>query len=65
MKYLPKLIAKILSSGLSEAAAGNSLSLDSGGEHSRFDAKWEEALMASMFDENARRVLDYWGPRWR
>jgi hypothetical protein len=38
---------------------------DSGGEHSRFDAMWDEALMASMHCETARMFLDRMGPRWK
>lgn len=65
MKYLPKRIARFLSSGRSETAAGAASWMDGTGSRSRFDAMWDDALMASMHDENACRILDYWGPRWR
>jgi hypothetical protein len=32
---------------------------------SRSDACWDEALMAAMYDENARTFLDLMGPRGR
>ncbi len=32
---------------------------------SRSDACWDEALMAAMYDENARTILDLMGPRGR
>jgi hypothetical protein len=31
----------------------------------RSDACWDEALMAAMYDENARIFLDLMGPRGR
>jgi hypothetical protein len=65
MKDLPKRIAKFLSLGLSETAAGDASLMDGTGVRSRFDAMWDEALMASMSDENARWLVDHWGPRWR
>jgi len=33
--------------------------------NSRSDACWDEALMAAMYDENARNFLDLMGPRGR
>jgi hypothetical protein len=30
---------------------------------SRFDAVWDEAVMAAMYDETARSFLDLMGPR--
>jgi hypothetical protein len=32
---------------------------------SRSNACWDEALMAAMYDENARTFLDLMGPRGR
>lgn len=65
MKDLFKRIARVLSSGLTETAVGDALLTGGSGIRSRFDAVWDEALMASMSDENAHRILDYWGPRLR
>ncbi len=65
MKYLPMQLASFLSSGLSKAAAEESSLMDGKGASPRFDAIWDEALMASMYDSNARWLLDSWGPRGR
>lgn len=65
MKYLPKLFARFFSSGLYATVASTTPSIDSTGGQSRWDARWDEALTASMFDENARMFLEYWGSRWR
>lgn len=65
MKYLLLLFARLFSSELSTTAAGTTAAIDSTGGPSRCDARWDEALTASMFDENARMYLEHWGPRWK
>lgn len=63
MKYLPKLITRLLSPGLSEAAVGEPSSIVGTGVDSKFASMWDEALMASMYDSNAQWLLDNWGHR--
>jgi hypothetical protein len=65
MKYLSKLIARCMSSGHSESVAEDASRVDGRGGRSRPYTMWDEALMASESDENARRILEYWGPRWK
>lgn len=31
--------------------------------HDTMSSRWDEAVMACIYDENARRYLDYLGPR--
>lgn len=65
MSFLRRLITK--SSGFEKPAtrAESQPTSDPGGEHLRFDAMWDEALMASMHCETARSFLDRMGPRWK
>lgn len=50
-----------------QPTTGNGLQLPSQSEdeHSRFDAIWDDALIASIHCETARAFLDRMGPRWK
>lgn len=63
MTLLRKLIARF--GGFEPLATGteNQLTSVSEGGHSRFDAMWDEALLASVHCETARTYLDRMGPR--
>lgn len=65
MTFLRNLITWF--SGFEQPATGieSQLTSGSGGGHTRFDAMWDEALMASIHCETARTFLDCMGPRWK
>jgi len=65
MTFLRKLTTRF--GGFDQPATGteSQLASDSGGGHSRFDAMWDEALLASVHCETARSFLDRMGPRWK
>lgn len=65
MKHLPKQITRFFSSGPSAATTADAPAMDGSEGRARYDARWDEALMACMFDLDAYRILDYWGPRWK
>lgn len=65
MKDLTGRIVGFLFRKLSASAIGNPLGLDGPGGHTGTANRWDEALMASITDESARRILEFWGPRWK
>lgn len=65
MKHFANRMAAFFSSGHSAPVAGR-LSVPAVRDRQCLSASmWDEALAASMCDENARVVLDLWGPRWK
>lgn len=65
MKALLAWITSSVSSVISTSAQRGPRSEDPYVNISRSDACWEEALVAAMYDENARSFLDFMGPRGR
>jgi hypothetical protein len=65
MTFLRSLITRSSSFDRPSTGTESKTASDSGGEHSQFDAMWDEALMASMHCETARTLLDRMGPRWK
>lgn len=65
MTFLHKLITRLSGFGRSKTGTGCQQAADAGGERTRFDAMWDEALVASLHCEAARMFLDLMGPRWK
>lgn len=65
MKYLSIRIPRFLASRRSRTAARDAALMDSPDAGFRFDAMRDETLLASISDESARWMFDYWGPRRR
>lgn len=65
MTFLRRLIARFNGSGQPATRKGRQHFANTGGGQSRSDAMWDEALMAAMHCEAARKFLDHMGPRWK
>ncbi len=65
MTFLRSLITRF--GGFDQLAGGTESQFSSGseGERSRFNAKWDEAFLASAHCETARTYLHCMGPRWK
>ncbi len=64
MKHFAKRMAAFFSAG-SSAPTRRLHSTDVRERQSLSASIWDDALAASMYDENARTFLDHWGPRWK
>ena len=60
MKHLTHRIARFMSAERPAAVAEIPSRIGM-----RDDARWDEALLAAICDENARVLVDHWGPRCR
>jgi hypothetical protein len=65
MTFLRSLITRFRGSDQSATETESQFTSVSEGGHSRFDAMWDEALLASVHCEMARSFLDLMGPRWK
>lgn len=65
MKHFANRMAALFSSGPSAPVAARLSASDVAERQSLAASMWDEALAASTFDENARMLLDHWGPRWK
>ncbi|HUS97945.1 MAG TPA: hypothetical protein VMX97_14555 [Hyphomicrobiaceae bacterium] len=63
MYKLLDFILSLFPLGLSTKSTVNQAQTDEGETSLRSDRRWEEALAASMYDDNARMFLDHYGPR--
>jgi hypothetical protein len=63
MKDLTGRLVGLLFGELSATVLGNPPAPEGLGGYAGGANRWDEALMASMHDENAHRLLDFWGPR--
>lgn len=64
MKHYARRMAAFFSAGAS-APTGRLSTPDVRKRQSLSGSVWDEALAASMYDENARSFLDHWRPRWK
>ena len=61
MSKLLKIILRIVLLGQSAKPTLNQIQIDESQATLQFDRCWEEALLAAMYDENARWYLDHYG----
>jgi hypothetical protein len=65
MKTLIKRLSNFFSYGALSPLRGEHFTASDDAATLRAEGRWEDALMACMYDENARTYLDYIGRRGR
>lgn len=65
MKHFANRMGAFFSSGVSAPLAWRASAPNVRERQSLSASLWDEALAASMYDDNARTLLDQWGPRWK